>query len=226
MPEAASTEPFERSPRVQPLLDVIDESLKSGAAIVRRGVTLPENGHGATHLGVTVSPLFDEQTLHGAICLFTDLTAVKDLEEQLRLKESLATVGELTAGIAHEFRNSLATIQGYSKLFDLNALPAAYRPYVEGHSIRDRIAQPGRDQLPQLRAAGTADADACRSEGDHRPGRRRSARRRAGARRRRRGVGRFRRPRRRRSPAPAGVQQPAPERRGGVRPVARSRRAS
>ena len=132
LPEAASTEPFERSPRVQPLLDVIDESLKSGVAIVRRGVTLPENGHGATHLGVTVSPLFDEHTLHGAICLFTDLTAVKDLEEQLRLKESLATVGELTAGIAHEFRNSLATIQGYSKLFDLNALPPVYRPYVEG----------------------------------------------------------------------------------------------
>ena len=70
--------------------------------------------------------------LHGAICLFTDLTAVKDLEEQLRLKESLATVGELTAGIAHEFRNGLATIQGYSKLIDLNALPAPYRPYVEG----------------------------------------------------------------------------------------------
>jgi nitrogen-specific signal transduction histidine kinase len=132
LPEAASTEPFERSTRVQPLLDVIDESLKSGAAIVRRGVTLAENGHGVTHLGVTVSPLFDEQTLHGAICLFTDLTAVKDLEEQLRLKESLAAVGELTAGIAHEFRNSLATIQGYSKLFDLNALPPAYRPYVEG----------------------------------------------------------------------------------------------
>jgi signal transduction histidine kinase len=132
LPEAASTEPFERSAREQPLLDVIDESLKAGAAIVRRGVTLPDNGHGVTHLGVTVSPLFEEHKLHGAICLFTDLTAVKGLEEQLRLKESLATVGELTAGIAHEFRNGLATIHGYSKLFDLNALPDPYRPYVEG----------------------------------------------------------------------------------------------
>jgi signal transduction histidine kinase len=73
--------------------------------------------------------------LSGAICLFTDLTAVKLLEEQLLLKESLATVGELTAGIAHEFRNGLATIHGYSKLFELAALPDAYRRYVEG--IRD-----------------------------------------------------------------------------------------
>jgi signal transduction histidine kinase len=80
-----------------------------------------------------VSPLFGPAgKMDGAICLFTDLTAVRDLEEQLRLKEGLATLGELTAGIAHEFRNGLATIHGYSKLFNLNELPAAYRPYVEG----------------------------------------------------------------------------------------------
>jgi signal transduction histidine kinase len=122
-----------RQTREQPLLDVVGECLATGAAVVRRAVELPDTGHGVTHLGVTVSPLFDEDgRLHGAICLFTDLTAVKDLEEQLRLKDSLATVGELTAGIAHEFRNGLATIQGYSKLLDLNALPASYRPYVEG----------------------------------------------------------------------------------------------
>jgi signal transduction histidine kinase len=41
-------------------------------------------------------------------------------------------VGELTAGIAHEFRNGLATIHGYGKLIELSALPEAYRPYVEG----------------------------------------------------------------------------------------------
>jgi signal transduction histidine kinase len=53
------------------------------------------------------------------------------MEEQLRLKESLAQVGELTAGIAHEFRNGLATIHGYARLVDLNALPASFRPHVE-----------------------------------------------------------------------------------------------
>jgi signal transduction histidine kinase len=128
---------FPRSLREQPLMDVIDECLAQRRPIVRREVVLPAAGQGVTHLGVSVSPLFDPQgeqhgEPHGAICLFTDLTAIKNLEEQLRLKESLATVGELTAGIAHEFRNGLATIQGYSKLFDVSALPEAYRPYVEG----------------------------------------------------------------------------------------------
>ena len=132
-PETLRPDAFQRSPREQPLMDVIDECLATRRAIVRREVVLRDADQGVTHLGVSVSPLFDpEGQPHGAICLFTDLTAVKDLEEQLRLKESLATVGELTAGIAHEFRNGLATIQGYSKLFDLNALPESYRPYVEG----------------------------------------------------------------------------------------------
>jgi signal transduction histidine kinase len=130
--EVSEVDPYVRSPREQPLFDVIEECLKTGEPIVRRGVTLPEVGRGV-HLGVTVSPLFGAKgELDGAICLFTDLTAVKDLEEQLLLKDSLATVGELTAGIAHEFRNGLATIHGYSKLFDLNEVPAKYRPYVEG----------------------------------------------------------------------------------------------
>ena len=119
--------------RGTPLMQVIEECLASGHAIMRRALTLPEDRHSVSHLGVSVSPLFDEHgPLDGAICLFTDLTAVKDLEEQLRLKNSLAEVGELTAGIAHEFRNGLATIHGYSKLIDLNQLPGTYRPYVEG----------------------------------------------------------------------------------------------
>jgi len=136
LPESLAPEQYQRAERERPLLDVIDECLRRHTAIVRRAVALPEDlesGQGVTFLGVGVSPLSDEDgQLHGAICLFTDLTAVKDLEAQLRLKDSLATVGELTAGIAHEFRNGLATIHGYSKLVDLQNLPAAYRPYIEG----------------------------------------------------------------------------------------------
>ena len=112
------------------LSELVTQCFADRAAIVRRMVALPERVGGATHIGVTVSPLFEDGELQGAIGLFTDLTAVKALEEQLRLKESLATVGELTAGIAHEFRNGLATIHGYAKLMDLETLPGAYRSYV------------------------------------------------------------------------------------------------
>jgi len=116
-----------------PLADVIDECLKTAQPIVRRSVKIDRTGAGATHLGITVSPVRDEAGhAHGAICLFSDLSTVIDLEEQLRLKDSLARVGELTAGIAHEFRNGLATIHGYSRLLDLERLPGDFRPYVQG----------------------------------------------------------------------------------------------
>jgi PAS domain S-box-containing protein len=114
------------------LAGVLDECLRTGKAIVRRSVPMPGAGR-ASHLGVTVSPIREEGGgAHGAICLFTDLTEVMELEEQLRLKDSLARLGELTAGIAHEFRNGLATIHGYGRLLELERLPREFRPYVEG----------------------------------------------------------------------------------------------
>jgi signal transduction histidine kinase len=86
-----------------------------------------------SHLGVSVTPLAGaDGELQAAVCLFSDLTDVVELEEQLRLKEALAGVGELTAGLAHEFRNGLATIHGYARLLDPERLPEGYRPYVEG----------------------------------------------------------------------------------------------
>lgn len=115
------------------LADIVEECLTTSRPIVRRALTMPPAGGGASHLGVTASPIRDRAGApHGAICLFTDLSEVMDLEEQLRLKDSLARLGELTAGIAHEFRNGLATIHGYSRLIDPERLPPDYRPYVTG----------------------------------------------------------------------------------------------
>jgi PAS domain S-box-containing protein len=113
-----------------PLADVIAECLTTGRPIMRRALEVPSTVS-SSHFGVTVSPLGGGGG-RGVICLFSDLTNVFELEEQLRLKETLARLGELTAGIAHEFRNGLATIHGYSRLIDPQALPAQYAPYVEG----------------------------------------------------------------------------------------------
>ncbi len=113
------------------LSDLIAEALKVGSPIVRRTITL--TGGKTRHLGVTVSPIAaDDGHLQAAVCLFTDLTAVVELEEQLRLKEALARLGELTAGLAHEFRNGLATIHGYGRLLDPSTLPEQARTCVEG----------------------------------------------------------------------------------------------
>ncbi len=115
---------------VAPLGRAITDTLRSGVPVARRKLRLDGS---PSHLGMSVSPLADtDGQLQAAVCLFTDLTEVVELEEQLRLKEALAGVGELTAGLAHEFRNGLATIHGYARLLDPAKLPDVYRPYVEG----------------------------------------------------------------------------------------------
>jgi PAS domain S-box-containing protein len=113
------------------MADVISEALEGASPILRRTIAL---GRGKSqHLGVTVSPITSvDGSLQAAVCLFTDLTAVVQLEEQLRLKEALARLGELTAGLAHEFRNGLATIHGYGRLLDPQTLPDPARTCVEG----------------------------------------------------------------------------------------------
>jgi PAS domain S-box-containing protein len=126
---------------VPPLAAVIEQCLTTARPIVRQTIEIAPAGR-LLHLGVTVSPLGQRSNLRGGICLFSDLTAVVELEEQLRLKETLARLGELTAGIAHEFRNGLATIHGYSRLIDPAVLPANYGPYVEG--IREETEALGK----------------------------------------------------------------------------------
>src|SRR5512133_3331871 len=125
------------------IAQVVEECLDSARPVVRRSITVPRPGATDQHFGVTVSPLSDERgTAQGAICLFSDLTKVVELEEQVRLKESLARLGELTAGLAHEFRNGLATIHGYARLMDPGLVPPDYAPYVQ--AIRDETEGLGR----------------------------------------------------------------------------------
>jgi two-component system nitrogen regulation sensor histidine kinase GlnL len=139
-----------------PLSNVVDECLQTMRPIVRRAVQMAKPADGATHLGITVSPVRDGTGQpHGAICLFTDLSDVAELEEQLRLKDSLARLGELTAGIAHEFRNGLATIHGYARLLELDRLPPEFRPYVQG--IRDETEALGQVVTNFLNFAKPAD---------------------------------------------------------------------
>jgi two-component system, NtrC family, sensor histidine kinase PilS len=64
-------------------------------------------------IGYALTPLmtFDGEP-YGITLIFQDLTERRKLEEQLRMKDRMAAVGELSAGIAHEIRNPLAAISG------------------------------------------------------------------------------------------------------------------
>jgi two-component system, NtrC family, sensor histidine kinase PilS len=74
-------------------------------------ITMP--GGANRFLGFSVSPLLDQsQLLLGYVISFQDLTEITRLEEEVRLKERMAAIGRMAAGIAHEIRNPLTAMRG------------------------------------------------------------------------------------------------------------------
>jgi two-component system sensor histidine kinase PilS (NtrC family) len=69
--------------------------------------------HGRTiDIGLTASTLILPEGGTGYIWSFQDVTDVRRLERDARLRQRLAAVGEMAAGIAHEIRNPLASMSG------------------------------------------------------------------------------------------------------------------
>jgi PAS domain S-box-containing protein len=96
--------------------DMLGQALEERAALTRMEAEIPF-GESKRLIGLTTVPLLnDEQQLLGMLALFTDLTPIRELETRVREMQNLADLGEIAAGIAHEFRNSLSTILGYLRL--------------------------------------------------------------------------------------------------------------
>lgn len=54
--------------------------------------------------------------LLGALLVFADMTLLKKMEEQIRRTDRLASIGTLSAGMAHEIKNPLVTIKTFTQL--------------------------------------------------------------------------------------------------------------
>ena len=77
------------------------------------------------HLGLAITPLLNsEKETIGRLMVFTDLTELKALESQAELRERLSSLGEMAAGMAHELRNPMAVIAGYTKLLSKKVDPS------------------------------------------------------------------------------------------------------
>jgi PAS domain S-box-containing protein len=99
------------------LCALLAECLAEGSTFRRQEIEYTPPEGELRQLGVTISPILSRTgQLTGALCLLSDLTELVALQRQMQMKESLAALGELSAGIAHEFKNSLATISGYAQM--------------------------------------------------------------------------------------------------------------
>lgn len=94
-------------------------------------------------LGLTLSPLKNtEGEVIGQILVFTDLTHLKAFESQMALRDKFSSLGEISAGIAHELRNPMGVIAGYTKLLTRKINPPL-KPTVDAIAkeimVMDRI---------------------------------------------------------------------------------------
>ena len=104
--------------QIPQLAAMVEECLRSGSVFRREEIETVTPEQVPRRLGATVAPidLLSDSGPRGALCLLTDITEVTQLREQVALKNNLESLGEMSAGLAHEFKNAIATLHGYVQL--------------------------------------------------------------------------------------------------------------
>lgn len=93
----------------------VDELLPGAKTLVpgRRSELRVETPRGGRILGLSVTPL---SSAEGLLIVFQDLTELRRIERELDSIDHLATLGRLSAQLAHEIRNPLAAMRGSAQM--------------------------------------------------------------------------------------------------------------
>lgn len=99
---------------------VVDLQKKDGANI--------RVGFSCSALNMSPGPKDDQPGCTNCkVITLQDISRVEEMEQQMRKAEKMAAIGELSASIAHDFRNPLAAISGSAQILAID----------EGHSSAD-----------------------------------------------------------------------------------------
>jgi signal transduction histidine kinase len=126
------------------LADMVQACL-DGGRLFRREEVEATGSASTKRLGATIAPINpSESGSQGALCLITDITEVTQLREQVALKRNLESLGEMSAGLAHEFKNAMAALHGYAQFLqntdhDERGKAAAEALLQEVRSLSDMI---------------------------------------------------------------------------------------
>lgn len=108
--------PIEWIETLAPLARFLKETLNRENEYHRKEVEVLV-GRERKKLGLSTAILRDHNDeTTGSMAIFTDITEFSKLQERVRRSEHLAHIGEMASWVAHEIRNPLHTIQGFSEL--------------------------------------------------------------------------------------------------------------
>lgn len=108
---------FPDSPANRRFRHILRDGLEQGDTVSSIEITVLNREGKEILIGATLTPLLDEYRERlGIVLSFKDLAAVKEARAQIQRAEQLATLGSFAAGMAHEIRNPLASLQGMVEL--------------------------------------------------------------------------------------------------------------
>lgn len=124
-----------------PLREPLRRTLRTGESQENQELVLDAARDGVIiRASTSIFHAQDRQVL-GALMLLTDITAIKRLELQIRRSDRLASLGTLSAGMAHEIKNPLVSIKTFAQLLPERYQDSDFRETFSnliGHEI-DRI---------------------------------------------------------------------------------------
>ena len=99
------------------LAEMVEACLQTGRVFRREEIEAINGSGQGKRFGATIAPIdpASESGARGALCLITDITEVTRLREQVALKRNLESLGEMSAGLAHEFKNAMAALHGFAQ---------------------------------------------------------------------------------------------------------------
>jgi PAS domain S-box-containing protein len=114
---AVTGKKLDEFPRFKTICDLLQRTMETGKSVHRNEMTITTFSDQQITIGISTSLLHSQTArTNGAIAIFGDLTRTKSLEERVKHSEKLAILGEMAAVMAHEIRNPLNSIAGFSQL--------------------------------------------------------------------------------------------------------------
>ena len=124
-----------------PLRDALRKTLQTGERQEDSELILHFGDRGVVVRASTSIFHGEDGQVLGALMVITDITALKRLELQIRRSDRLASLGTLSAGMAHEIKNPLVSIKTFAQLLPERYQDSDFRDTFSsliGHEI-DRI---------------------------------------------------------------------------------------
>jgi PAS domain S-box-containing protein len=139
--------------------EIFTDLLKNKKMFESKEVNLVTKTNKIIPIGFSTSNLqSNDSKFEGVVLLFRDLTNLINFRTQMERMERLATLGEVSAGIAHEIRNPLAGIKTSAQVLEESFSPNDFRAQLVSRIVKEidrsnellkkffRFAKPSRPQ--------------------------------------------------------------------------------